>query len=93
MIMFDVAQVFRAFGGPAGLLSRLDQHTPGHKINYGTIAMWSQRGAIPTKQIGAVLHVIDREGYGIQAFLVDRRTKDDDLADLGLVPRHARSRG
>jgi hypothetical protein len=84
MVVFDVAHVFRVFGGPKGLLTALDDHQPGHGLNYNAVQMWSQRQTIPTKWMGAVLYCVLQRGWNVAEFLTDGD-------ELGSVP-HARSR-
>lgn len=88
MIVFDVVRVFRVFGGPSGLLLRLDALVPGHGLNYNMIQMWQRRATIPTKWMASVLYLAKQDGHDCAEFLID-----DHDDPLGLEPSHARLGG
>ena len=71
MVQFDVPHVFRVFGGPRGLLTALDRHQPDNGLTYNTVQMWSHRGQISAKFLGAVLYTVEQEGYQCFEFLTD----------------------
>jgi len=71
MMMFDVAHVFRTFGGPRGLLDAIDLYQPGSGLTYNAVQMWSQRETIPAKWVGVVLYCIKQKGGSVREFLTD----------------------
>lgn len=89
MVVVDVAHVFRVFGGPKGLLLAMDQHQPRHGLRYNAVQMWSQRGNIPSKWIGAVSYCCAQEGHDWHEFLLDN---DEMAGPPPPVPPNARSR-
>jgi hypothetical protein len=70
MVNFDVAHVFRVFGGPRKLLDLLDRHQPGHGLNYNQVQMWARR-QVPGKYIGAVLYTIIMARHDVSEFLTE----------------------
>ena len=71
MVTFDVPHIFRVSGGPRGLLDWMDRHKQADGLHYNTVQMWSHRGTIPTRWVGAVLYVVEQEGHSCREFLTD----------------------
>jgi len=76
MMILDVPYIFRAAGGPIGVLNLLREAHPETKLSYATVQMWSHRAAIPSAWIAPLLAILTQKGHTLEQLLVE----DDPFA-------------